>query len=438
MGDFAIRVEGLSKQYRIGERSSYKTLRDSLSASLQFKGLRSLFARSNGHQPNSSNDHGSFWALKDVSFEIKRGEVVGIIGNNGAGKSTLLKILCRITEPSRGYADISGRVGSLLEVGTGFHPELTGRENIYLNGAILGMRRIEIQRRFDEIVEFAEVGKFIDMAVKHYSTGMHLRLAFGVAAHLNTEILLVDEVLAVGDVHFQQKCMGKMGDVAREGRTVLLVSHSMAAITRLCTKAVMLQEGSMVAMGPAQNVVDEYLRASVPDDQLSIPVEHKHNNRPFRLSRVALLDNHGRTRQSISSGQDLFIELSYECADQRGLSDVWIHLGFHDSQGLPLFSCISKSSVGAPLTLPPTGSLICHIPKFPLLPGEYLIGLWCKSNRKSIADYDHLLKFQVTEGDFFGTGKLPTRHGGMFLVEHSWQVKGACAERDSVVELALR
>lgn len=247
MDDFAIRVEGLSKKYRIGEReSSYRTLRDSLAAPFKFKGARSLLGRGNGKRSrNSRNGHNTFWALKDISFEIKPGEVVGIIGRNGAGKSTLLKILSRITEPTLGYADIKGRVGSLLEVGTGFHGELTGRENIYLNGAILGMRGREIERQFDDIVAFAEVEEFVDTPVKHYSTGMYLRLAFAVAAHLEPEILLVDEVLAVGDLAFQKKCLGKMGEVAAQGRTVLFVSHNVGAIKELCSKCIVLKNGEL-------------------------------------------------------------------------------------------------------------------------------------------------------------------------------------------------
>src|ERR1700730_8372112 len=245
MSDTAINVQGLSKRYRIGaQQERYKTLRGTLTktATAPFRALRSTFRR-RGSQPfNGSN---AFWALKDVSFEIKRGEVVGVIGRNGAGKSTLLKILSRITEPTSGYADIHGRVSSLLEVGTGFHLELTGRENIYLNGAILGMKRDEIDRKFDEIVEFAEVGKFIDTPVKHFSSGMHLRLAFAVAAHLEPDILLVDEVLAVGDAQFQQKCLGKMDEVShREGRTVLFVSHNMGVIENLCRTSIWLDDGA--------------------------------------------------------------------------------------------------------------------------------------------------------------------------------------------------
>jgi lipopolysaccharide transport system ATP-binding protein len=258
MSDIAIRCENLSKQYRIGRKERYKTLRDTLTDAMYgpFRRLRSVF---DGSNVRAENGEDRIWALKDVSFEVNRGEVVGIIGRNGAGKSTLLKVLSRITEPTGGHAEIHGRIGSLLEVGTGFHPELTGRENIFLNGAILGMKRAEIRGKFDEIVAFAEVEKFIDTPVKHYSSGMYLRLAFAVAAHLEPEILLVDEVLAVGDALFQKKCLGKMGDAAKEGRTILFVSHDMTAIQVLCTKAVHLQAGEVVGIGPAVEQIEEYL-----------------------------------------------------------------------------------------------------------------------------------------------------------------------------------
>jgi lipopolysaccharide transport system ATP-binding protein len=258
--DTAIKVEGLSKRYRIGaQQLANLNLREKLNemALAPFRAVKHLAGR-NGHKPKSE----TFWALKDVSFEVKRGEIVGIIGRNGAGKSTLLKILSRITEPTKGYADISGRIGSLLEVGTGFHPELTGRENIYLNGSILGMKRAEINKKFDEIVAFAEIEKFIDTPVKHYSSGMYVRLAFGVAAHLEPEILLVDEVLAVGDAAFQKKSLGKMGDVAKQGRTVLFVSHNMAAIQRLCPNSLLLETGQLVNHGSTDQVVNEYLSES--------------------------------------------------------------------------------------------------------------------------------------------------------------------------------
>src|SRR3990172_2044091 len=249
MSNWAVWADGIGKLYRIGKVERYKALRDTLTDVIYspVRKVSSLFHRWN--VPRSNEESNSIWALKDISFEIKHGEVVGIIGRNGAGKTTLLKILSRITEPTEGSAKICGRVSSLLEVGTGFHPELTGRENIYLNAAILGMKKAEIDTKFDEIVTFAEVEKFIDTPVKHYSSGMHMRLAFSVAAHLEPEILLVDEVLAVGDMAFQKKCMGKMSDVAKDGRTVLFVSHNMGAIATLCSKVTFLDKGRIISIG---------------------------------------------------------------------------------------------------------------------------------------------------------------------------------------------
>ncbi|MGC2062819.1 MAG: polysaccharide ABC transporter ATP-binding protein [Thermodesulfovibrionales bacterium] len=259
MSDITVRVEKLSKKFLIGKKqASYNTLRDSIAEAVVAP-FRKAGRLLRGQSSGASGLDEEIWALKDLSFEIKRGEAVGFIGSNGAGKSTLLKILSRITEPTNGYAEIKGRVGSLLEVGTGFHPELTGRENIYLNGAILGMKRAEISRKFDEIVAFAEIDKFIDTPVKHYSSGMYLRLAFGVAAHLEPEILIVDEVLAVGDARFQQKCLNKMEDVGREGRTVLFVSHNMPAVTRLCQRAILLDKGIITKDGLSREVVSSYL-----------------------------------------------------------------------------------------------------------------------------------------------------------------------------------
>ncbi len=260
MTAFAIRVKGLGKDYPLRHgRTPYKTAREVIVSALS-----APFSRLRGGPTNRANTRAErFWALRDVSFDVTPGEAVGIIGRNGAGKSTLLKVLSRITDPSEGFAEVHGRIGSLLEVGTGFHPELTGRENIFMNGAILGMKRAEIVRRFDEIVAFAETEKFLDTAVKHYSSGMYLRLAFAVAAHLEPEILIVDEVLAVGDAAFQRKCLGKMGQVANEGRTVLLVSHNMQAITTLCRSAVLLDGGRVAKFGSSGQVVSAYLQ---PDD----------------------------------------------------------------------------------------------------------------------------------------------------------------------------
>src|ERR1043166_8779233 len=279
MNDIAIRVENLGKRYRIGKRERYKTLRDTLTDTMcaPFRRIQSAF-RGSGSQ-NSEGVNEPIWALKNVSFEIPRGEVVGVIGRNGAGKSTLLKLLSRITEPTEGHAEIHGRVGSLLEVGTGFHPELTGRENIYLNGAILGMRRAEIASKFDEIVAFSEIDKFIDTPVKHYSSGMYVRLAFAVAAHLDREIMIIDEVLAVGDAKFQKKCLRKMDEVVKGGRTVLLVSHHMGPINALCNKVIHLAKGQVQGIGPTREIVSDYLanlfeNKSESLAQLRLPGEH--------------------------------------------------------------------------------------------------------------------------------------------------------------------
>src|SRR5438093_1728141 len=272
MSDVAIRVENLGTLYSIGRRERYRALRDTLTDAMYapFRGLRSILG---GKLAEGKSPAETFWALDDVSFEVKHGEVIGIIGRNGAGKSTLLKVLSRITEPTKGYAEVRGRVGSLLEVGAGFHPELTGRENIFLNGAILGMMKAETERKFDEIVAFGDVEKFIDTRVKHYSSGMYLRLAFAVAAHLEPEILLVDEVLAVGDAAFQKKCLRKMGTVAKEGRTVLFVSHNIGAVQGLCSRACWLDEGQLRMNGFTTDVTRSYSAISNIDSQ-DLSIEH--------------------------------------------------------------------------------------------------------------------------------------------------------------------
>jgi len=313
MTEIALRVENLSKEYRIGGRQEqYRTLRDTLTDA-----FTSPFRRAGrllrGQSGGAAGLTQRFWALKDVSFEVRRGEVVGIIGRNGAGKSTLLKTLSRITEPSSGRAEIYGRVGSLLEVGTGFHPELTGRDNIYLNGAILGMGRAEIERKFDEIVDFAEVEQFIDTPVKHYSSGMYLRLAFAVAAHLEPEILIVDEVLAVGDAAFQKKCLGKMGEVASQGRTVLFVSHNMTAIQSLCDRVVWLHQGQIVADGPTGQVISKYLQtaSTTMNEQLWPDMATAPGNEKVRIRSARVRAEDGTSIESIGIQTALLLEFEY-------------------------------------------------------------------------------------------------------------------------------
>jgi len=317
MSGTALRVAQLGKQYRIGDRlDRYKTLRDVVSdaATAPLRRLRSALSRDSSGQTGQGDGNGFIWALRDVSFDVEQGEVVGIIGRNGAGKSTLLKILSRITEPTEGYAAIRGRVGSLLEVGTGFHLELTGRENIYLNGAILGMKKAEIEAKFDEIVDFSGVERFIDTPVKRYSSGMYVRLAFAVAAHLEPEILLVDEVLAVGDASFQKKCLNKMQDVGQEGRTVLFVSHRMTAITRLCSRTILLDEGRIQKDGPSHQVVGAYLQSDLgttaarqwPD------LSEAPGNDVVRLCAVRVRTEDGQVTDAVDIRHPVGIEMEYE------------------------------------------------------------------------------------------------------------------------------
>jgi lipopolysaccharide transport system ATP-binding protein len=338
MSDIAIRVKGLSKEYRIGARQeTYKTLRDTLTDAIvaPFRRASKLLR---GQATGAADLDQAIWALKDVSFDIKPGEVVGLIGRNGAGKSTLLKILARITEPTEGGAEIYGRVGSLLEVGTGFHAELTGRENIYLNGAILGMKRDEITRKFDEIVAFAEVEKFIDTPVKHYSSGMYLRLAFAVAAHLEPEILLVDEVLAVGDARFQRKCLNKMQDVGQQGRTVIFVSHNMPAITRLCARAILLDEGSVCTDGSSHQVISAYLNSDL--GTTAMREWHDPAQRPgkdiVRLCAVRVQADNGKISETVDIRRPVGIEMEYEVL-QPGYV-LMPHYHFYNEEGVNIFS----------------------------------------------------------------------------------------------------
>jgi homopolymeric O-antigen transport system ATP-binding protein len=314
MSEIAIRVENLGKRYKIGiAPERYRTLRDSLAqgASAPFRRLSGASRR----EAKSSDGEvaGRIWALQDVSFEVQKGQVLGIIGRNGAGKSTLLKILSRVTEPTEGYAEIHGRVGSLLEVGTGFHPELTGRENIYMNGAILGMKSTEIERKFDEIVAFSEVEKFIDTPVKRYSSGMYLRLAFAVAAHLEPEILVVDEVLAVGDAEFQRKCLGKMSDVAHEGRTVLFVSHNMSAVLRLTEEAIVLNKGKMVLRAATPAAVDYYLSSGYAQtgERVWIADEIPAEAYPFCPKAMRVIDQRGKQVDIVRSTEPVSVEIEY-------------------------------------------------------------------------------------------------------------------------------
>ena len=425
MTDFAIKVEALGKRYRIGaQQLAYRNLREKINetALAPFRAARHLFSR-NGNG-NSRAKSQTFWALKDVSFEVKPGEVVGIIGRNGAGKSTLLKILSRITEPTEGYADIHGRIASLLEVGTGFHPELTGRENTYLNGSILGMKRAEINRKFDEIVAFAEIDKFIDTPVKHYSSGMYVRLAFAVAAHLDPEILLVDEVLAVGDARFQKKCLGKMGDVAREGRTILFVSHNMVAIQNLCPRSLLLDEGLVVAAGNTSEVLADYHERVEERSGVSLSDRaDRLGSGEIRCTGVAYLDADKREVPFLYSGQPGYIQLNYE-AHNLELKNLNVGVGLDTIEGTRLLTLYSEFSGQSFNIERRSGSFLCALTEgLRLRPDFYLISTFIGSRYGPVDAVIHAAKLEVREADYYGTGVLPYKAQGPFLSVHKWSME---------------
>jgi lipopolysaccharide transport system ATP-binding protein len=421
MSDVVLRTVGLGKMYRIGgERQAYRTLRETL-VQAAMRPLERI--RHPGAATHASED---LWALKDVDLEVRHGEAVGIIGRNGAGKSTLLKVLSHITEPTEGRVEIKGRVASLLEVGTGFHPELTGRENIQLNGAILGMTRAEIKSKFDEIVEFSEISRFLDTPVKRYSSGMFVRLAFAVAAHLEPEILIVDEVLAVGDAEFQKKCLGKMEDVVGHGRTVLFVSHNMAAVTSLCSRAVLLDNGSTVESGSTREVIGAYLQRGREASSTSLTERtDRGGSGSVRFTALGLEDGDGNAITTATSGGPVTMRLDYRSADGRPVHHVIVQIAVRGLYGQPLFICLSRVAQNGFSSLAPSGSIRCHIPVLSLLPGVYVLDAWCKVDEVVTDRINHASELTVSEGDFFGSGKLPPREGGEFVVFHEWEATEA-------------
>jgi lipopolysaccharide transport system ATP-binding protein len=364
--------------------------------------------------PSSSDD--TIWALHDVSFPVKRGEVLGIIGRNGAGKTTLLKILSRITKPTEGKAWINGRVASLLEVGTGFHPELTGRENIFLNGAILGMTKAEIRQKFDEIVEFAEIEKFIDTPVKRYSSGMYVRLAFAVAAHLEPEILLVDEVLAVGDAAFQKKCLGKMGNVAKEGLTVLFVSHNMAAIEALCPRCLVLANGEITFIGDTSKAITKYL-----NDNLSlknVPLKERRDREG--LGNVKIKEIEISAPQGLATGKTVTILATYESKGNIEIKEFG--LSIWTNREVKLISLSTEFSGGLK-NIPSEGIVTCKIPELPLVTGNYILNFFVSSIH-GIEDYIvNALSFFLNDSNFFGSGKSVDPNWGAIAIKHKWELK---------------
>ncbi len=421
MSNLAIKVEGLGKEYRIGAAPErYKTFRDAIirTATGPFRRARELLR---GGAYGASGLDQTIWALKDVSFEVNHGDVVGIIGRNGAGKSTLLKILSRITEPTTGRIDLYGRVGALLEVGTGFHPELTGRENVYLNAAILGMHRVEIDRKFDEIVAFAEVEKFIDTPVKHYSSGMGLRLGFAVAAHLEPEILIVDEVLAVGDAEFQRKCLNKMQAVSQDGRTILFVSHNMAAIRNICETAVILEKGFITAYGETNTIVDHYLsRTSVTGGWHTIETEH------FIVDDLAITSHEHPVVQTFDQ-----ISIKAVFKPKIDVNDPGIYIGISTNDNHRLTGVDFKDFYTAPqIKAGQTVEMGFLIDSLPLLPGSYQIELHLKDMATHTIDIvPQSLYFDIPETPVYGGRQMNRWFGHVAL-----NVQSVICSMDGVAE----
>jgi len=412
MSDIAIHVEGLSKQYRLGQREPYKSLRDVIMRAAK----KPLGWLGNDSTSGGKHEEEYFWALNDISFEVKRGEAIGIIGRNGAGKSTLLKILSRITKPTQGTADIYGRVGSLLEVGTGFHPELTGRENIYLNGAILGMRRHEIAHKFDEIVDFSGVEKYLDMPVKRYSSGMYVRLAFAVAAHLEPEILLVDEVLAVGDAEFQKKCLGKMGAVAGEGRTVLYVSHNMTSILNLCQRSILINSGSILMEESSDKVIDYYLEKQQTTNTFSRTSNKDPNQQEIHFSNLSIDPINPKTGNPI----DFIVEV--RCSKDIISSDHHeIAIGLLNTQDSKILQIHSKHMNRDFQLKKEITKVRVSLDNLPLSPGNYHVNLWLGSGSFTIDYLQNCFSFTVDPG-FFVVNQYVENLGYPVLVKSNWEL----------------
>lgn len=418
--DMAISVRGLSKAYTIVHRAErHVTLAEAALHRLR--------------HPLQKQQKETFWALNDVSFSIKKGEVVGIVGRNGAGKSTLLKILSRITDPSKGEIDLFGRIGSLLEVGTGFHPELTGRENIYLNGHILGMRKREIDGQFAAIVDFAGVEQFLDTPVKRYSSGMYVRLAFAVAAHLDCEIVLVDEVLAVGDAEFQKKCLGKMKDVADSGRTVLLVSHNMAAVTNLCAKALVIGGGRLLFEGPTEQAVGFYTRDLGARTDAVREVTHFRPTWAKNLIQSArTLDSDGRERLRFPMGSDIRIEINFNTGQAEPLRapvmGVVVHHSTLGTVGAVNTRMTAFETPGGPYRC---GKILCTLKRPPLLQGTYTVDVWLGDGPVDLDCLTGYLVFDVDSADIYRTGRTPFQHLGMIFMEPQWRIEEDQSDGDA-------
>ena len=400
---------GISKQYTIGTtKERYLSLRDVFSN--YWKTLTRKKAQT------------KIWALKDIKLKVYPGETIGIIGKNGAGKSTFLKVISKITPPTEGLITARGRVASLLEVGTGFHPELTGRENIFLNGAILGLRRLEIKQKFDEIVAFSGVERFIDTALKHYSSGMQLRLAFAVAAHLEPEILLIDEVLAVGDAQFQKKCLGKMNEVSQSGRTILFVSHDMSAILNLCQRSILFDQGKIIADGPSETIVHHYLNQLDHKANISIAQrKDRKGNGEIRFVDLLLQNKQGQILQTIICGQKIRLVLLLKNHSSKAIQNIRLDLGLDNYRNDRIAWLSTEMLLSTPIQVlaKEEKSIYFEIPSFPFISGNYSITLYAEANGNVLDWIDNAFYFTVEAGNFYPSGKLPPAKQGMFLLNYS-------------------
>ncbi len=422
MSDIAISIENVSKSYRLGV----------IGTGTFYGDLKRWWARQLG-KPDpylklGQVDHGNrdgqtIWAVKDVNISIKQGEAVGIIGRNGAGKSTLLKILSRVTAPTEGVIKVNGRIASLLEVGTGFHSQLTGRENIYLNGAINGMTRDEVKRKMDEIVAFSGVEQFIDTPVKRYSSGMYIRLAFSVAAHLDPDILVVDEVLAVGDTEFQKKCLGKMNDVVGQGRTVLFVSHNMAAVQALCQRGIVLQRGSMIFSGTQNEAIRNYVDSVNKPDVFLSDLSLRPGSGQIRITNAYLKDAEGHPLNAAQSGQEIFVCLRYKANKNYTGGAVKTGIIVYDQQGIAIFTHASIIQGLEFRKVPEEGVFICRIPRLPLPASNYFVECSVKVDNEYSDRVENVMNLEVIHGDFFGTGFFPGERQTMCLVDGEWSLE---------------
>jgi lipopolysaccharide transport system ATP-binding protein len=418
MSKTVITGRNVNKAYRLGLAQTRMDFRETF-----MQALRTPLKRLRKFNEDWSDGEDTFWALKDVNFDVNEGEVVGLIGRNGAGKSTLLKILSRITEPTEGEIRMRGRVSSLLEVGTGFHPELTGRENVYLNGAILGMKRAEIKKKFDQIVDFSEVSKFLDTPVKRYSSGMYVRLAFSVAAHLDPEIMIVDEVLAVGDAAFQKKCLGKMNDVVKQGgRTIIFVSHSMDAIASLCSSVILMNKGRAGEKTSVEEGIKQYLGMVHENGNLPLAERPRTQNkpRPPVFTGLTVLDDNGPT-SVVACGARVSFEIQMQ--DLRDPGDLQCALALYNekNQRVVLFHTLYQSNMTFRASSDGKKKLICTVPDLPVTPGEYQIELIVSDGYKELERVDRAGKMNVIFADVLGTGKLPLQRQSAVVLPCEWR-----------------